>query len=135
MCKIEICNFNGKREKILQDDSNFVIEDVYTLVALPYNRLASGSGNKTILIWDIESGAVIHKLEGHTDHVRSLILMNDVLTLASASKDETIKLWDIESGKLINTIRGHTDNVTSVALLEDGRLVSGSEDKSIIIWK
>ena len=103
---------------------------------MPGNKLASSSfWDKTIRIWDIQSGTVINQLEGHSDTVRSLILMKDGITMASASVDKTIRLWNIETGTFIKTLHGHKDKIDSLAILEDGRLISCSWDKAIIIWK
>ena len=37
--------------------------------------------------------------------------------------------------KLIKTLKGHSSDVNSLALLKDGRFISGSDDKSVILWK
>ena len=69
--------------------------------------------------------------------VRSLVLLKDGFTMASASYDKTIKLWDTDTGEVESgkTLQEHTESVWSLGALEDGRLVSSSEDSSIIIWK
>ena len=44
-------------------------------------------------------------------------------------------LWDVASGKKIQTFQGHTDQVYTVALSGDGkRILTGSEDKTAILW-
>ena len=43
-------------------------------------------------------------------------------------------MWNINTGKLINTLYGHTSYVAALAVLKDGKLVSGSGDKTIKIW-
>ena len=57
------------------------------------------------------------------------------MTFASASKDMTIKLWDISSGRLIKSLNDHTGSVTSLALFESDRFISGSTDKSLVVWR
>ena len=54
--------------------------------------LASGSVDKAIIIWDLESGAEIKKLKGHSDFVNSILFSPNGNTLASASNDKTIKI-------------------------------------------
>ena len=132
---INIWNIIPGQEEIKENTLEGHTNTVKSILALPNNRLASGSDDKTIIIWNLESGDPIHKLEGHVNCVMALILMNGGLKLASASRDKTIKYWDIESGMPTKTLQGHEDWVTSLALFEDGRLVSSSKDKSIIIWK
>ncbi len=67
------------------------------LALLPDGRLASGSWDKTIRLWDTASGQETARLEGHTDSIFALALLPDG-RLASGSFDKTIRLWDAGSG-------------------------------------
>ena len=98
-------------------------------------RLASGSGDNTIRLWDGVSGEHIATLEGHTGWVESVVFSPDGLRLASGSDDNTIRLWDGVSGEHIATLEGHTNLIHSVAFSPDGlRLASGSSDDTIRLW-
>jgi WD40 repeat protein len=61
--------------------------------------LASGSGDKTIKLWDVKTGKERATLQGHTHGVMSVAYSPDGKTLASGSYDKTIKLWDVATGK------------------------------------
>ncbi|KAL2195940.1 hypothetical protein P885DRAFT_70078 [Corynascus similis CBS 632.67] len=54
-------------------------------------RLASGSDDETVKIWDAASGSCVLNLEGHDDYVRSVAFSPDGQRLASGSDDETIQ--------------------------------------------
>ena len=43
-------------------------------------------------------------------------------------------MWDITGGIHLRTLEGHTNEVHAVALTADGRIVSGSSDKTIKVW-
>ncbi|MGC1377644.1 MAG: hypothetical protein WA821_15525 [Anaerolineales bacterium] len=59
--------------------------------------LASGSYDKTVILWDIATGQPIGQpLKGHTDSVNSVAFSPDGKTLASGSSDNTIILWDLD---------------------------------------
>ncbi|WPJ60368.1 hypothetical protein SMAC4_13252 [Sordaria macrospora] len=98
-------------------------------------RLASGSEDETIKIWDPASGSCLQTLEGHRSSVGSVAFSPDGQWLASGSWDETIKIWDPASGSCLQTLEGHRSYVRSVAFSPDGqRLASGSDDETIKIW-
>jgi WD40 repeat protein len=98
-------------------------------------RLASASDDKTVRMWDGETGALLQTLEGHTGWVRSVTFSPDGRRLASASYDETVRMWDGETGALLQTLEGHTDWVNSVVFLPNGRqLASASDDRTVRMW-
>ncbi|CAG8971769.1 hypothetical protein HYALB_00001878 [Hymenoscyphus albidus] len=98
-------------------------------------RLASGSGDKTIKLWDTESGACLQTLAGHSDWIRAVAISSNGSRLASGSCDKTAKLWDAKSGACLHTFEGHSYTVTAVAISSNGnKLASGSYDKTVKIW-
>ena len=82
--------------------------------------MASGSVDKTLKIWNLESGAQIKELKGHSNDVISVAFSPDGKILASGSGDNTIKIWNLESGAQIKELKGHSNSVYSVAFSPDG---------------
>ena len=117
----------SRRSLVLQGHTS----QVYCLAALDHGRLASGSQDTSIIIWNLADGKQLAKLEGHTSPVRLAALGND--RLASGSSDNSTIIWNLADGTHAK-LEGHTDTVNCLTALDDGRLASGSGDTSISIW-
>ena len=86
--------------------------------------LASGSIDKTIILWDIASGKRIRILNGHNDSVTSVIFASDDLLISGSN---TIKLWNVASGINLATLIGHNEGINSVAISPDGKTLASGE--------
>ena len=99
--------------------------------------IVSGSSDRTIRIWNAETGSGVGSpLEGHIDEVSCIAYSPNGCSIISGSDDKTIRIWDAEviSG-VGKTLEGHSHSVLSIAHSPDGHhVVSGSFDKTIRIW-
>ena len=97
----------------------------------------SGSHDKTIRLWDAETGdAIFNPLVGHSSDVNSVAFSPNGKRIVSGSNDKTIRFWDAETGDAIfQPLAAHSRSVRCVAFSPDGKhVVSGSHDKTICIW-
>lgn len=70
-------------------------------------RVASGSYDSTVRLWDAESGRQVVKLEGHSGEVNSVAFSPDGSRVASGSPDKTVGLCDAESGSDVAKFEGY----------------------------
>ena len=98
-------------------------------------RLASGSTDKTVRLWDINNRDKWITLQKHTNWINVLAFSPDGKMLASGSVDKTVQLWDTSTGELLATFTGHINGITALAFSPDSTtLVSGSADGMIRFW-
>jgi WD40 repeat protein/uncharacterized caspase-like protein len=102
--------------------------------------LASGGNDKSIRLWDTQTGTMLRMLAGHLSDVQSLAFSPDGSKLLSGSFDGTAKLWDVATGKNLFTLRSHTgpefsDSFDSVAYSGDGKILVGAgRNNYIMLW-
>lgn len=97
---------------------------------------ASGSFDKTVRLWDAETGKELAVLEGHTDIVRSVRFTPDSEGLASGSDDKTVRLWDLKTKKTTHVFddsdMGGWTPIRCLRFTKDGRtLITGGFDKTV----
>jgi WD40 repeat protein len=98
-------------------------------------KVVSASFDRTLKVWDLDSGTALQTLTGHTDAVKAVAVTPDGRWIVSGSKDQTLKVWDLERGLNLTTLSGHTGMIETVAVTPDSRrAVSGSWDHTLKIW-
>ena len=67
------------------------------VVSQDKSKFASAGDDRSFFLWDVTSGNVIRRFQGHSQKVNSLAMNVDGTVLITASNDQTVKCWDLRS--------------------------------------
>ncbi|KAH8052022.1 protein kinase [Aureococcus anophagefferens] len=123
------------------------------------DRVVTGCEDRVARIWSLETGVVVHALEGHESRVTCVqMLAADAAgtdpespggprrgkpgtsaqwsgCVVTASADHTVRLWDVRMRRpQALALRGHTDTVNALAADADNMVWSASRDTSVRAW-
>jgi WD40 repeat protein len=86
-------------------------------------------------LWDLESGKVLRRFQGHVGMVDFAAFSADEKCVFTAGADGTVRKWDVESGKELNPVGGYPFGPKSFAVSGDGRQVLvGGLDRLVYLW-
>ena len=97
-------------------------------------RIASGSDDKTVQVWDAADGGHGFTYRGHSQKVQTVAWSPDGKRIASGSDDKTVQVWDAADGGHGFTYSGHSSFVYSVAWSPDGKRIASGVKKSVEVW-
>ncbi|TAQ86854.1 hypothetical protein B7494_g4816 [Chlorociboria aeruginascens] len=102
-------------------------------IAAHQDVLVSGSYDNTVRVWKISTGETVHRLQGHTMKVYSVVLDHKRNRCISGSMDNFVKIWSLETGACLRTLEGHT-SLVGLLDLRDDRVVSAAADSTLRVW-
>jgi len=139
-CKVELSDHSHVIETLAwaPDKSVQVINEATgndSKQALPGPFLVSGSRDKTIKIWEANTGVCLMTLVGHDNWVRSVQFHPGGKYLMSCSDDKTIRTWDIKNQRCAKTLLAHEHFCTTFDFHNSAPvMITGSVDLTAKVW-
>ena len=121
-----------RKESIPDELKGFIDSSKEWFIEPFYAKIVSGSSDKTLRVWDADSGQSLQTLKGHSFEVNCVDVLPDG-HVVSGSSDNTLQVWDPHSGQPLLPMGGNSYPENCVAVLSNGRVVSGS-DNILQVW-
>ncbi|CAA0841312.1 Transcription initiation factor TFIID subunit 5 [Striga hermonthica] len=110
---------------ITEDVEHSILEDLRNRVQLSSmtlpswhancNYIATGSSDKTVRLWDVQSEECVRIFIGHRSSVLCLAMSPDGRYMASGDEDGKIMMWDLSSGRCVSPMVGHSSCIWSLS--------------------
>lgn len=113
---------------------------IKSIIQLHDGRLLTGGFDYKMKFWEEQGGRFVETLtiSELTGDIVCLYELIDLRIISTIKTSGAMKIWtkkkDSESYKLALTLSEHKMSVTCIVQLPDERLITGSKDKTIIVW-
>jgi WD40 repeat protein len=130
----------GSLETVLQKGHELAVVSVD--VSPDSNYVVTGSKDKSIKLWERETGREIRSFLGHEKTVNNVDFSSDGNYVLSVSNDKTARIWSIVSGKEVFTLTtedfltdGAIDPSMKFFVVGGYNLYQGQDSAKIYDWK
>ena len=141
----EIAIARGNNIYLIQNLNSYVYEtidkypplighskNIICMTLLTENKLASGSEDKTIKIWDISKKKLLFSLNSNYQKIDSLLPYKNNCLIVGAFN--TIKIIKLDSKKEIISLFGHEKSICCIIEIYPDIIATGSYDNTIKLW-
>lgn len=118
----------GLQDAVFSPDGRTILSSEFGLGGL------GAEYGSPLILWDVASGAIIHRFPAPNDQAHNVALSPDGRTALSTTVHR-IFLWDLQTGEQLRIFEGHNTVVRDVAFSPDGRRFISTDFKgSVILW-
>ncbi|KAF5696308.1 G-protein beta WD-40 repeat-containing protein [Fusarium mundagurra] len=108
---------------------------ISAIMVLSSHRIASGSDDGIIRIWEAEAGRLLSKMQAHRESVSKLAFSSPLQLLASGSTDGTGRIWHIGSSTPLSSHqlpRGR--RILQIVFADQSGLVAFARRREVSLW-
>nr|XP_042901313.1 NACHT domain- and WD repeat-containing protein 1-like [Parasteatoda tepidariorum] len=127
--KIVVWNFFCKRTEMFSTKSRSRKEEKHqepvTCIAVSRDGslAVSGSKDRIVKVWQLNSGDLHASLKGHTGTITCVAFSPNGLFAVSGSEDATLKVWGLTLSLIVSTFQEHQSKIIAVAVTSDSRRI------------
>ena len=103
---------SGARVRVFDTFADIVLSACFSADG---QRVAAGSADQTVRVYDTADGHRLWNMKLHSDWVTGVSFSADQRYVASSSKDKTVKIYLAETGELYTTYTGHNKMIGKYA--------------------
>ena len=106
---------------------------IWEMAVHPNGNLISSSWDKSIKVWNPNTGQLIKTLSGHNDYIMSVVGLPRN-RIASGTKSGQLFIWDLNNGTILYKLPTNLYQILNLICLPNGNLVAGAYSKQVEIW-
>jgi WD40 repeat protein len=120
--------------KYIREYAEVGVDPIVDIAFAPDGAVLVSASRGAVRLWTVSDGALLHTLEGYTEHVTSVDFSPKGDLVATGSWDEMIKLWRASDGTLLREWRDLSGSMISIAFSPDGAILA-SGDGMVQLWQ
>ncbi|MCB9760276.1 MAG: protein kinase [Alphaproteobacteria bacterium] len=102
-------------------------------VSRPGGWVAVGNLSGVVRVYDLDTGALRHTLEGHQGPVLSVTSSPDGRRILTAGYDWTVRVWDAESGALLRVMTHHAGPIAAGGWTDTGFVTAADDGLAVVV--
>jgi WD40 repeat protein len=96
------------------------------------SKILSSSPDKTVRVWETETGRELQKFTGHTEMIRRAVFHPDGKHALSAGRDGFVRMWEIDTAKEVKRFKSPGNWAECLAVSKDGKFLAIGGKPSVV---
>uniref|UniRef100_A0A6C0AP52 Uncharacterized protein n=1 Tax=viral metagenome TaxID=1070528 RepID=A0A6C0AP52_9ZZZZ len=96
----------------------------------------SHDASLTLRVWDVATGECLKVLEGHTQPLLDVCVVDipEGERVVSGSRDMTLRVWDVATGECLKVLGSELGGIRCLYALGNSRVISSHGDGNLRVW-